>query len=78
MAVFCRSAGADDQTELEPASLVSLLDELEEWGGVLKAEPELIHKLRAFEAAASEAEERDAENETDAALRRKPMRGPSI
>ena len=70
--------GADDQTELEPASLVSLLDELEEWGGVLKAEPELIHKLRAFEAAASEVEERGSGHDTDTTLRRKPMRGPSI
>lgn len=44
--------GAAGQTTLEPASLVSLLDRLENGGAVLKAEPELIHKLREFEAAA--------------------------
>jgi len=43
----------EDRTSPEPASLVSVLDELEEWGAVLKAEPELIHKLREFEDAAS-------------------------
>ena len=70
--------GAVDQTNLEPASLVSLLDELEEWGAVLKAEPELIHKLREFEAAAS-GQAKDAKKDTHKnAPRRRQPRGPSL
>jgi len=37
---------------LETASLDSILNELEEWEAFLKAEPELIHKLRSFDEAA--------------------------
>ena len=44
--------GAANQTNLETASLHSILDELEEWEAFLKAEPELIHKLRSFDEAA--------------------------
>ncbi len=51
-AVFTRIVGAANQTNLEPASLHSILDELEEWEAFLKAEPELIHKLRSFDEAA--------------------------
>ena len=46
--------GADDETKLEPSALASLLEELEDWGEILKSEPEVIHKLRAFEAATSD------------------------
>ncbi|GAA6207868.1 hypothetical protein NBRC116601_11610 [Cognatishimia sp. WU-CL00825] len=70
--------GADDQTNLEPASLVSLLDELEEWGAVLKAEPELIHKLREFEAAASGRAKDKEQNTQPKTPRRRQPRGPSL
>ncbi len=45
--------GAANQTNLEPASLHSILDELEEWEAFLKAEPELIHELRSFDTVAN-------------------------
>lgn len=70
--------GAVDQTNLEPASLVSLLDELEEWSAVLKAEPELIHKLREFEAAASGQAKDDKKDTHKNAPRRRQPRGPSL
>ena len=44
--------GAANQTNLETASLHSILDELEEWEAFLKTEPELIHKLRSLDEAA--------------------------
>ena len=66
--------GAPNQTNLETASLHSILDELEEWQQYLKAEPEVIHKLRAFEAAANK---RDSEPKQPV---RRParLRGPSL
>lgn len=70
--------GAVDRTNLEPASLVSSLDELEEWGAVLKAEPELIHKLREFEVAAA-GQVNDAKKDTlKNAPRGRQPRGPSL
>lgn len=47
-----RCRGAVDQNNLEPTPLVSILDELEDWARYLNAEPEVIHKLQAFEDAA--------------------------
>ena len=44
--------GAVDRKNLEPAPFISILDELEQWEAYLKAEPEVIHKLQAFEQAA--------------------------
>ena len=45
--------GAADGSNLETAPLVlSILEELENWAGQLKASPEVTHKLREFEAAA--------------------------
>ncbi len=50
----------------------SVLSELEEWEIILKAEPELIHKLREFEQV--------AKAEVNATPRRSgpKMRGPSL
>lgn len=70
--------GADDRTNLEPASLISVLDELEEWSSVLKAEPEVIHKLQEFEVAALRRDEKASLSETRTPSRRKPTRGPSL
>ena len=47
-----RRNGAANQTNLETASLHPILDELEKWEAFLKAEPELIHKLRSFDKVA--------------------------
>jgi len=38
--------------------VLSILDELEEWERYLKAEPEIIHKLQAFEEAANEGDDK--------------------
>jgi hypothetical protein len=48
-----KAIGAVDQTNLEPAPLVSVLEELEQWEVHLKAEPEIIHKLNEFQNAAA-------------------------
>lgn len=49
--------GAADGSNLETAPVFSILEELENWAGQLKALPEVTHKLREFEAAARGAEE---------------------
>ena len=45
--------GAPEGNNLEPDGCVSLLEELDSWSAILKAEPELIHRLDAFAAAAA-------------------------
>lgn len=54
-----------------------LFEELADWETVLKGSPEVIHKLRAFEAAASEAEE-PSTLAIENPKRRSPTRGPSL
>lgn len=46
--------GAVEGRNLEPEVTAQLLSDLEEWSDILKAEPEVIHRLEAF-AAASDA-----------------------
>jgi len=48
-------SGAVDQSNLEPETVASILDELEDWGRYLSGEPEIIHTLRAFEEASQKA-----------------------
>lgn len=66
--------GAADQANLEPATLASVLDNLEEWERYLKAEPELMHKLRGFEDAADGREDKPS----GAPVRPARLRGPSL
>ena len=63
-----RQTGVSSNSE----KVQAVLSELEEWEAILKAEPELIHKLREFEQA--------AKAEVNAAPRRSgpKMRGPSL
>ncbi|MGJ8530375.1 hypothetical protein [Maritalea sp.] len=54
---YSNKNGAPDGNNLEPFSAPELLEELENWTEVLKAEPEVIHRLSAFaDAAATDAE----------------------
>ena len=48
-------SGAPDGSNLETAPVFSILEELENWAGQLKASPEVTHELREFEAAAQGA-----------------------
>lgn len=58
-------------------SASALIKELETWEAVLKSEPEVIHKLRAFEAAASDGQNRHKRDKpTDLYIRKAPA-GPS-
>tara|TARA_R110002073_G_scaffold19509_1_gene71197 strand:+ start:7330 stop:7515 length:186 start_codon:yes stop_codon:yes gene_type:complete len=59
---------------LEPAPLASMLEELEEWERYLKAEPEVIHKLRAFDDAAAGRQSEP----TRGVHRSARVRGPSL
>jgi predicted DNA-binding protein (MmcQ/YjbR family) len=63
-----RQTGVSSNSE----KVQAVLSELEEWEAILKAEPELIHKLREFEQA--------AKAEANTAPRRSgpKMRGPSL
>lgn len=54
-----------------------LFEELADWEVILKGSPEVVHKLRAFEAAASETEEQAAAA-IENLKRRSPTRGPSL
>ena len=63
LSVRALSFGAPDRTNLEPAQLSSLLEELEEWGEVLKSEPEVIHRLSQFAAAASNGSDETGDTE---------------
>ena len=58
--------------------MLSVLDELENWGAILKTEPEVIHKLQAFEVAAFGSVSGDDSAQTEPASGRKPSRGPSL
>lgn len=69
-----RKIGAAERTNLEPEQLPLILEELEEWGAYLKAEPEVIHKLREFENAASDRKTAEAVKAPHPAR----MRGPSL
>jgi hypothetical protein len=71
---YGRAFGAAERTYLEPNQLSSVLEELESWEAYLKAEPELIHKLRAFENAAA-GEENEQKNAVRLPTR---PRGPSL
>ena len=51
--------GAVEGRNLEPAVTAQLLSDLEEWSDILKAEPEVIHRLEAFSAASDEGVEGD-------------------
>ncbi len=67
--------GADDWTNLEPSALVATLEELEDWGTVLKADPEVSRKLKEFEAAARCEARSPAKSKTP---KQTTLRGPSI
>lgn len=71
---YYQNFGADDRSNLEPDALPSILEQLEEWEAYLKSEPEVMHKLREFERAASEGE--ILENVKP--LRPARSRGPSL
>lgn len=71
------SCGADNWNNLEPALFGSVLDELESWGVVLKAEVEVIHKLRAFDAVARGRDAAEGGPPEEIARRSGP-RGPSL
>ena len=67
--------GADNRTGLEPDALFEALDELEDWGAVLAAEPDVVQKLREFDAAARDTRElSNQERELTSSL---ANRGPS-
>lgn len=67
-------SGAVDQNNLEPNSLSSILDELKEWGRYIEAEPEITHKLRAFDKAACKTDARSKKS-----IKRPNQRpGPSL
>ena len=69
-----RINGADDWTNLEPSELAATLEELEDWGTVLEAEPEISRKLKEFEAAAQCEERCFAKPKTP---KQTTQRGPS-
>jgi hypothetical protein len=56
--------GAPQGNKLEPSDCASILEELESWTEILKAEPEVIHRLAVF----AEASEDDAGLADDASL----------
>ncbi|MEM6901206.1 MAG: hypothetical protein AAF583_15730 [Pseudomonadota bacterium] len=70
-----RINGAADGRDLEPSELVCVLESLEEWGAVLKGEPEVIHRLAAF-AEAAEGGDRALEPHHDEPLPYTPNTGP--
>jgi len=45
-----------------------LLEELEGWAEILKGEPEVIHRLAAFEAAVGDAPAQDVEDDLHPAV----------
>ncbi|GAB5449346.1 hypothetical protein [Gymnodinialimonas sp.] len=45
LTMFGLEFGAPERTNLEPSEYLGLLSELENWSDVLKAEPEVIHRL---------------------------------
>lgn len=61
-----------DRATSNSDNLVSVLSELEEWETFLKAEPEVIHKLREFESTAKDEPVRPP------ARSGPKMRGPSL
>lgn len=70
-------AGAVDGSNLETAPVFSILEELENWAGQLKALPEVTHKLREFEAAA-QGDRETAKPADTGPVRKGPRRsGPS-
>lgn len=48
-----RISGAPEGSNLEPSECVRVLEELENWTEVLRAEPEVVQRLAAFADAAS-------------------------
>ena len=53
--------GALGRNNLEPSECDQILTELEEWTSILRAEPEVIHRLAAFaEAAEGDVDQDDA------------------
>ncbi|MEM9477800.1 MAG: hypothetical protein AAGA71_21145 [Pseudomonadota bacterium] len=60
---FAQKDGAGERTNLEPAQLNLVLEELEGWAAVLKSDPEVIHRLSAFAKAAANA---DGDDQVDA------------
>ena len=57
LAPASRVRGAADRRDLEPVEAHAVLSELEEWSAVLKAQPEVIHKIRDLSAGTGEAPE---------------------
>lgn len=55
--------GAPERNNLEPSECDQILTELEEWTSILRAEPEVIHRLAAF-AEAADAGADDPEDAT--------------
>ena len=47
--------GGAEATKLEPRDFDQILTELEDWSSILASEPEVIHRLAAFAAAAEDA-----------------------
>lgn len=73
--------GGPEGIKLEPVPPLDLLSELEDWAEILHHSPELIHKLREFEAVeAVEAERQERELKgPDRRLSPGPKRnGPSL
>ena len=59
------------------SSSTAIIEELENWERVLKAEPEVIHKLRAFQTAADGQQPDPPISKPGARVRDRSMRGPS-
>ena len=51
--------GAPGRNNLEPSECDQILTELEEWTSILRAEPEVIHRLAAFAKAADDGVDQD-------------------
>lgn len=79
--IFLRKLGAVEGSNLETASVFSILQELEEWDKHLKSLPEVTHKLRQFAAATrGVAESSDDGSPSPAPVRKAGPRrsGPSL
>lgn len=60
------------------SSLHLLLQKLEDWEGVLKAEPDFIHQLQSLDAVAEDRPETPAPSPKLVTSPRRHMRGPSL
>lgn len=69
-----QTSGPNSNTSL-PHSLIS---ELQNWEAVLKSDPEVIRKLREFDAAAAPTEAADEKPDRQKPKAVRQMQGPSL